>query len=62
MAEAWMLSAKVPDTPENRERINLAMEHDFLMYEGKGMVSKTVSEWLRLLINRRLEEIMGGKV
>lgn len=59
--EPWMISFKLPDTPEVRENIALALKHDFLLYEGKGMNAENLSEWMRFLINRRLTDIKFGR-
>ena len=60
-AEVWMITVKLPDTPQTRDRIGQAIEHDFLLYEGNGMRAQNLSEWMRFLINRRLTDITEGR-
>lgn len=58
--KVWLVQAKLPDTPEVKERVELAIRHDYLVYQGKGMQAENLSEWIRFLINRRLTEIVQG--
>lgn len=54
----WLVQAKLPDKPEVREKVEMAVRYDFLAYQGKGMQAENLSEWIRFLINRRLTEII----
>lgn len=41
--------------------LDLAVRHDYLLYKGNGMDKENLSEWIRFLINCRLNQIIEGK-
>lgn len=48
--------------PETEKYLDLAVRHDFVLYEKKGLMRKpNLSEWVRFLINARLNQIISGK-
>lgn len=61
MPEQWILSTAIHDTEKNRKLIAAGIKADWLLYQGTLMKAPTISEWLRMLINRRLSEIRDGK-
>lgn len=62
MAKEWMISLRLEDTPENRDRVARLQRHAFLKF-GKqpgGMKKDTPSEFLRFAINYyQSREIQG---
>lgn len=49
---------------DSEKKLNLAIQHDFAVYGNRpnGMEKESLYEWVRWLINRRIQEIMEGKL
>lgn len=58
--EVVQINTRIKGRPGMRKRLMLAAEHDYLLYENKGMSKPTVYRWMKFLIFRRLEEITNG--
>jgi len=46
---------------EIEKYIDLAVRHDYLLYKGNGMNKGNLSEWIRFLINIRINQIVESK-